>query len=135
MRVVIDTNILVSAILTPGGPSHQVVQLVLRGDLQLCIDNRIVAEYREVLTRGKFSFSPKWVDEFLAALLESAQEVLSEPISARLLDETDRPFIEVAVAGRVSALVTGNVKHFSIAEKLGIPVKSPSEFLWWWTQR
>lgn len=135
MRAVLDTNVLVSAILTPGGPAHQVVQLVLRGDLQLSVDSRVVNEYREVLTRGKFSFSPDLVAEFLETLLAESQEVLSEPLPGRFLDETDRAFIEVAVAGQAEVLVTGNKRHFHTAEKLGIPVKSPSEFLAWWTNR
>jgi predicted nucleic acid-binding protein len=96
------------------------------------VDIRIVTEYREVLTRGKFGFSRKLVDKFLKALLAEAQEVLSKPIPGHFLDEADRPFIEIAVAGQVEVVVTGNAKHFHIAERLGIPVKSPAEFLKWW---
>lgn len=127
MRTVLDTNIMVSAILTPGGPAHQVIHLVFRGDLQLCIDRRIVSEYQEVLTRGKFSFSSRLVKEFLESLLAEAQEVLCEPLPGRLPDESDRAFIETAVAGRAGVLVTGNLKHFRIARKFGIVVKSPSD--------
>ena len=133
MRAVLDTNILVSAILTPGGPAHQVVQLVFRGDLQICIDNRIVSEYHEVLTRGKFSFSSKIVQEFLESLLVEAQEVLCEPIPGRFPNESDRAFIETAVAGRAGVLVTGNLKDFRVAQKFGVVVKTPSEFLKWWS--
>lgn len=135
MRVVLDTNVLVSAILTPGGSAHQVIQLVLRGDLQLCVDSRIVAEYREILVRSKFGFSPALVEEFLEALLEEAQEILPEPLPGRFPDEADRAFLEVAVSGGAEGVVTGNARHFHAAEGWGIPVKSPGEFLAWWAQR
>ncbi len=129
MRVVLDTNVLVSAILSPGGPAHRVVQLALRGDLQLFVDRRMVMEYREVLTRGEFEFSPKVVEELLEALLVEAQEVVPEPIPGRFVDETDRAFLEVAVAGQVEAVITSNVRHFRMAEAFKIPVQNPAEFL------
>lgn len=135
MRVVLDTNVLVSAVLTPGGSAHQVIQLVLRGDLQLCVDSRIVAEYREILARGKFGFSTSLIGEFLEALLEEAQEVLPGPLPGRFPDEADRIFLEVAVSGGAAAVVTGNARHFHAAKEQGIPVKSPSEFLAWWLRR
>lgn len=135
MRIVLDTNILVSAVLTPGGAAHQVVQLVLRGDLQLCVDSRIVAEYREILARGKFGFSASLVEEFLETLLEEAQEILPEPLPGRFPDEEDRVFLEVAVSGGAEALVTGNARHFHAAVEQKIAVKSPSEFLAWWARR
>ncbi len=136
MRVVLDTNVLVSAALTPGGPAHQVIQMAFRGDLQLCVNTRMVAEYREVLTRGRFSLSPGWVDGFLEALLVESQEVLTGPVEGRFPDETDRPFVEAAVAGRVEVLITGNVKHLQVAKKYGISVQTPVEFLSsWWRNR
>lgn len=135
MRVVLDTNVLVSAILTPGGSAHQVVQLVLRGDLHLCVDSRIIAEYREILARSKFGFSTSLVEEFLETLLEEAQEILSEPAPGRFPDEADRAFLEVAVSGGAEVVVTGNARHFHAAVGLGVLVKSPGEFLVWWARR
>ncbi len=135
MRVVLDTNVLVSAVLTPGGLAHQVVQMVLRGDLQLCVDGRIVDEYREVLTRGKFGFPPRLTGMFLGSLLEEAQQVLPTPVSGRFPDDSDRAFVEVALAGQAEALITGNVRHFRLPQTRGIAVKTPSEFLTWWRQK
>lgn len=135
MRVVLDTNVLVSAVLTPGGSAHQVIQLVLRGNLQLCVDGRMITEYREILTRSKFGFSASLAEEFLEALLEEAQEILPEPLPGRFPDEADRAFLEVAVSGGAEAVVTGNARHFHAAEERGIPVKSPGEFLAWWARR
>ncbi|MBI1882673.1 MAG: putative toxin-antitoxin system toxin component, PIN family [Chlamydiae bacterium] len=135
MRIVLDTNVLVSSILTPGGTCHRVVQLLLRGDVELCVDDRICNEYREVLTRGKFSLSNQSVDDFLDALLDQALLVLPQVIPDRFLDETDRAFIEVAVTGHVEVLVTGNARHFHAAKKLGVHVRSPADFLKEWLTR
>ena len=133
--IVLDTNVLVSALLSPGGPSHQVVLLVIRGDLQLGVDARIRQEYQEVLTRGKFRFSQVLVSDLLSALFEQAEEVIALPVAESFPDEEDRPFIEVALAHRASALVTGNVRHFGLAKKMGLRVMKPAEFLHWWASQ
>ena len=129
IRVVLDTNVLVSAILTSGGPSHRVMELVLRGDLQLCVDSRIEEEYREVLARGKFSFPEREVGLLLEALLGNAQKVLAPGLPGHLPDETDRAFLEVAAAGAVEALITGNTRHYKSAASFGIRVMNPGQFL------
>lgn len=135
MRVVLDTNVLVSAILTPGRSAHQVLLLTLRGDLQLCVDRRIVAEYREVLARKRFGFVPDLVEDLLEALLEEALEVLPAPLPGRFPDEADRAFVEVAVAAGARVVITGNARHFGAAQKAGVLVKSPGEFLARWLRR
>lgn len=109
--------------------------MVLRGDLQLCVDGRIVDEYREVLTRGKFKLSARVTGMFLGSLLEEAQQVLSAPVPGRFPDDSDRIFVEVALAGQVEALITGNVRHFRPAQSMGIAVRTPGEFLTWWRQK
>lgn len=135
MRIVLDTNVVVSALLTPGGTAHQVVQLILRGDLQPCVDARIRAEYAEVLARGRFRFSPERVTWFLEALLEDAAEVLPAPLAMVWVDEDDRAFGEVAVAAKAEALVTGNLRHFRGLPRLAVRVVAPREFLTWWQKR
>ena len=59
MLVVLDTNILVSALISPFGPPARVLDMVLGGDIQVAYDDRLLAEYREVLARPKFSFAPE----------------------------------------------------------------------------
>lgn len=129
MRIVLDTNVLVSAILTPAGAAHQILQLVFRGDLQACVDPRIKAEYREVLARGKFDFPQKMVEQFLEGLLENSTEVIAAAIPGFFPDEDDRVFVEVALAAHAQTLITGNARHFQGAKKLGLRVVTPREFL------
>lgn len=126
---------MVSALLTPGGTAHQVVQLILRGDCQPCVDARIRAEYAEVLARGRFRFSAERVTWFLEALLEEAEEVLPAPLAVVWVDEDDRAFGEVAAAAKAEALVTGNLRHFRDLAQFGVRVVTPREFLTWWQRR
>ena len=56
MRIVLDTNVLVSGLLSPHRPPGEIVRLVSGGLVSLCLDARIVAEYRDVLARPRFGF-------------------------------------------------------------------------------
>ena len=66
MRIVLDTNVLVSGLLTPFGTSGDIVRMAFSGDLVLFLDARILSEYRDVLYRSKFGFNK----EDVATLLE-----------------------------------------------------------------
>ena len=57
MKIVLDTNVIVSAVLSPHGPPAQVLGLALDGLITLCVDGRIEAEYREVLNRPKLGLA------------------------------------------------------------------------------
>lgn len=112
MRVVIDTNVLVSAMLSPHAPPAQVVRLMFQGDLLPLHDARILAEYREVLLRPKFGFDPDDVRTVLDAIEWIGEAVFSRPLPVELPDPDDLPFIEVATSGRADALVTGNPRRY-----------------------
>jgi len=56
MKIVLDTNVLVAGLLSPYGPCGEIVRMVSSGELSLCIDARILSEYREVLHQAKFRF-------------------------------------------------------------------------------
>jgi hypothetical protein len=57
MKIVLDTNVLVSGLLTPYGSSGKIVRMIFSGDLTLILDARILSEYRDVLVRPKFGFN------------------------------------------------------------------------------
>ena len=125
MRVVIDTNILVSGLLRPFSPPGEIVREITRGRLKLCIDGRILSEYTEVLRRPKFDFDPILVEDLLELIKYEGEYTTPEVYYPPLPDEDDRPFIEVAIGGQVECLVTGNVKHFPTELK----VMSPRDFV------
>jgi uncharacterized protein len=112
VRLVLDTNVLVSGLLTPHGPPGRILDLVLAGKVRLLVDDRILHEYRDVLLRPRFGFDPADVETLLAFLTAESEWVVAPMPSVRLPDVDDRPFAEVAIAGGADFLVTGNPRHF-----------------------
>jgi putative PIN family toxin of toxin-antitoxin system len=70
IRVVLDTNIIVSALLQPLGPPAQIFVLALGGSIRLCVSGRIYAEYEEVIRRPRF----KRADDIIAGTLQAIRE-------------------------------------------------------------
>lgn len=129
MRIVLDTNVVVSALLVDASVPGQVLDLCLTGDVDLALDARILAEYDEVLRRPELRLDGRDVDEFLV-FTRYAEHVIAAPLPLKLPDPADQPFLEVAVAAAVDALVTGNKKHFRLSEgRLAIPILTPRQFL------
>jgi putative PIN family toxin of toxin-antitoxin system len=129
MRIVLDTNVVVSGLLTAFGPPAQIVDLVSSGDVSLVVDDRVLSEYQEVLARPRFKLDAWEIDDFLR-LADDAEHVIGAPLPFALPDPGDEPFLEVAIAGAVDALVTGNEKHFRVhGGRLAVPILSPRRFL------
>ncbi len=129
MRVVLDTNVLVSALLVPGSVPHRVMELAVARRYGLLIDSRIAAEYRLILERPKFGFDPTTVERVLE-LVDRAEWIVANPLHLTLPDPSDQPFIEVAATGGADAIVTGNVRHFRFpGGRLAMPVLTPRQML------
>jgi len=129
MRIVLDTNVLVSALLSPSGPPAEILRLVLVGRIELIADARILAEYEEVLSRPKFGFDPDQTGHIIGLIEHSADMVACEPLKERLDDRWDEPFAEAAVTAKAACLVTGNTRHYPAKCLPGVKVLSPEEFL------
>jgi len=135
MNVVLDTNVLVSGLLTPHGSSGRVMDLVLSGDLTPCIDDRIIAEYREVLARAKFGFDAVLVEAILDYIEAEGLHVVAAPLGVSLPDPDDIAFLEVAAAAGAEWLITGNLRHFPAGARRGIRVTGPGEFVQQWSSK
>lgn len=129
MNIVLDTNVLVAGLLTPFGTCGEIVRMVSSGELKLSFDARIFSEYEEVLNRPKFKFEKDKVATLLDQIEHCGRTVASSPLAFSLPDIDDEPFLEVAVAGKVACLVTGNSIHFPSKLCKGVKVLSPSKFL------
>ena len=111
VRVVLDTNVLISARLTGAGSADMAVQLILQGAATLLVDSRILAEYDEVTSRTRYGFAEAERQAVLGVLELIAEPVVAKPLRLTLPDSDDRVFVEVALAGRANVIVTGNVKQ------------------------
>jgi putative PIN family toxin of toxin-antitoxin system len=111
-RVVLDTNIIVSALLQPLGPSAQIFVMWLGGTIQLCVSGSVYAEYEEVIRRPRLKRS----DEIIGATLQTIREkgfwVRPREKVQACLDPDDDIFLECAQTANADYLVTGNLKHF-----------------------
>ena len=129
MRVVLDTNILVSGMLSAGGPPGWIMEAVLAGEFEPISDSAISGEYKEVLARAEFSFPPAQIDRVLAALDRySFQVVAAGPWPIALPDPDDEPFLATASAAGC-VLVTGNLRHDPANVRQGVVVLSAREFV------
>lgn len=129
MRVVVDTNVLVSAFRKRPSVPGRVLDLLLTRALVVLYDNRIVEEYADVLSRPRFAFDPHDIALFLDFVEHGREYIAAEPLNLVLPDSTDLPFLEVAAAGDADALITGNARDFK--PKRGhhsVNICSPADF-------
>lgn len=113
---VIDTNVLVSALLSNHSVAAtvQLVERMLSGEITPVYSREIMSEYREVLSRKKFKFAPDMIQYILLAVEKFGILVKPTATGAALPDMKDLPFYEVVMKVRDddAYLVTGNIKHF-----------------------
>jgi len=129
IKVVIDANVIVSGLLSPYGAPAETIRMLIRGDLELYVDSRIMAEYEEVLKRPKFGFNRRQAGFFTDYIKHTAVFVTAAHINVSLKDPDDKPFLEVAAAGGVFCIVTGNIRHYP-SKKLGrLKIFTPAKFL------
>lgn len=112
---VIDTNVLVSAMLRWDSVPGNIMELAFGGSIIPILNDSIVAEYREVLSRPKFHLSDEIINDVLDTINENGLYVDAEGLDIELPDPKDRVFYEVVMEERKEEdayLVTGNIKHF-----------------------
>ena len=113
--VVIDTNVLISAMLKWDSVPGNVVELVFSGTIVPLLNEHIIREYREVLSRPKFRLTQDIIEDVVDEIERLGLYVDADEINIELPDPKDRIFYEVVMEERKSEdayLVTGNIKHF-----------------------
>ena len=128
MKVVLDTNVLVSGLITVHGVCARIVDRMLAEDFQVCVDGRILAEYASVLARPKLAIPFGVRHDVLEFVRYRSARVDPAPLAAALPDATDLPFLEVALEAD-AVLVTGNLRHFPKRSCKRVTVIRPREFL------
>ena len=124
---VIDTNVLVSALITKNtdAATAKVVRLLLDNGFVPMYDADIITEYEDVLHRSKFSILPEVADALISFIVEHGVDVSRVTLDEPMPDEDDRVFYEVTLSREDSFLVTGNLKHYPTSPQ----VITPADFI------
>ena len=130
MRIVLDTNVLISGMLNPRGAPGRIVDLLRSGAVSLVVDDRILDEYVDVIGRERFDryFSESARQDVIEFLRGESHCIACSVVVTGLPDEADAPFLEAALTEGVP-LVTGNTKHFPRKLRRGCVVLSPGELV------
>lgn len=124
---VVDTNVLVSALITknPSSPPRQIFRAMLTGDIIPLYHEDILAEYEEVLSRRKFHLKPESIQTVLEAVRQFGIEVRPHPTGELRPDMDDLIFYEVTMEKREDEayLVTGNQKHYPHRDYIVTPAE------------
>ena len=112
MRVVLDTNLLVSSLLARHGNERRVLNLALNQKFTLLVSDAIMVEYEAVLSRPELKLAPDEVRAVLDAIRRIAERIQPQDTVTASPDEEDNRFLECVEAGDSEYLVTGNKRHF-----------------------
>ena len=132
MRVVLDTNILIGALITKGTPPNRLYQAWLRGEIELATSTAQLVELTDVLSRPRLH---KFLDvDEAAAIVENidtrALVLVELPLVELSRDPQDNPILATAIAAKADLIVSGDQRHMlSLGEIEGIPVVSAREAL------
>jgi uncharacterized protein len=112
LRLVLDTNILVSAALKPDGLQRATLNLALTKPARLYITDVVLAEYREVLARPELKIKKGTRLQLIELIKDRARLVKPTRAVRAAKDPADDKFLECADAARADYLITGNLRHF-----------------------
>jgi putative PIN family toxin of toxin-antitoxin system len=112
IRAVIDTNVLVSGLLSPAGNEALILLAIHQGLVRPCFSQDILEEYAAVLARPKFAFPPDEIEAMLAMLRGKGELFLPDVSAAISADPADTKFLHCAQAAQADYLVTGNKRDF-----------------------
>jgi len=129
LRVVLDTNVLISAILF-GGKPRRILEKAIRGEIRLCLSEPMLEELKGVLQRSKFDYSPEMIQIILTELMSISDFVNpSETINIVAEDPEDNRILECAVAANADYVITGDSHLLKLNKYLNIDVLNVAVFL------
>lgn len=130
LLIVLDTNVLVSSLLSAKGPPGKILDLIMSNHIQVAYDDRILGEYEEVLTRQELRLSQSKVITTIDHIELSGKLMEPEPLTTEgYTDPDDIMFAEVFITSNADALVTGNLRHYKPLPDRNAVVLSPTQFL------
>ncbi|MCU0358212.1 MAG: putative toxin-antitoxin system toxin component, PIN family [Cyclobacteriaceae bacterium] len=130
-KIVIDTNVFVSALIQRGYPYLIVNELFIEGKIQLCISYDMLKEYVDVLHRKRFTKYPDFVNkaELLLADIETKALKFSPKIKLAILaDKDDNKVLELAHESKADFIITGNSNDFTMKKYKRTKIVTPKDY-------
>ena len=139
MIVTMDTNVLLAALISQSGASHQILSLIINEAVNLALSTQVLLEYDDVLKREKIlkltRLKTEEIEDVLDLLTLLAQKQnIYYRLRPNLRDEEDNLFIECAFASNSNYLITSNIRDFNSGELKGFGFKviTPKDFYQMW---
>jgi len=130
IRVVLDTNIVISVTLAKGLPSAILTILLRMPQFQICVSEPLLEEYRQVLMREKFEKIRQDGLRTVEKIEEQALKVIPEvKVEQIKMDRPDNRVLECALSAEAHYLITGNRRHFHFRRFFSTQIVNPYEFL------
>ena len=127
-KVVVDTNVVVSARLREQGRPALIMNMAAAGKIQMFISPEIWSEYEEVLYRPKFKLEPHLVRAALEIIRSSSTMVEPKRHARKAKDKKDNRFLAAAAAAGAGYIITGNTRHFPDRYRKS-RIVTPAEFI------
>lgn len=121
---VIDTNVVVSSILSHNSNPGLIIDYVVAGNIIPLLNQEIINEYINVLTRNKFNFDDITIQETIDVIKKNAIFLKGEETIEDFVDKDDIVFFEIVMSARTTMdayLVTGNMKHYPVRSYIVTP--------------
>lgn len=134
MRVVIDTNIVISGIFWKG-PPHEILEMWLRGEISILVTTSILSEYTDTLKNITGRSGQDTFEKWRRYLTELSEIVEGRELGDVCRDPDDDKFLEAAVGGSADFLISGDKDLLSLEEIHGIPIIKPRKFIDKWQKR
>jgi len=130
-KIILDTNVLVSALIQRNYPYQILKEIFSNDDLEFCLSNEILKEYLEVLTRDKFKRYPEFHANAKSLVLDLKRiaTIYNPEFKLNIINDVDdNRFLELAESAKANYIVTGNYKDFTIKKHKNTLIVTPKEF-------
>ncbi len=130
LKVVPDTNVLVSAFIAEGN-EYKVLKLARLGKIQLILSPEILEEFNDVISRERFGFSKEQISDFNTQILTTTSNFvqIKEKLDVVKDDPDDNKIVETAVSGKVDYIISGDNHLLKLKKFRKIKIVSAGEFL------
>lgn len=128
IRVVLDTNVVVSSALTDEGLPSAIFDLAMNNKILMVVSAKILVEYEKVLNYPRLKLDSSRISGFLSDIRTTSELVTPRLTLTISRDESDNRFYECAEAGNADFLITGNTRHFPMHHKT-TKIVTPREFI------